>query len=162
MRVLELTIRRFEACCLRLQRAILLVFCATAAFSLVAPTVALAQTATWRETVGTLRIGFVTTGNDEIARRRMEPFRRALARTTGLNVVLSPVASLGQLINLQANRRLQYAIHSASSFVTLDQACKCVEAVAVPRDQEGALGVFAVLLAPRDGAVRSLSDLKGR
>ncbi|MEM8798354.1 MAG: PhnD/SsuA/transferrin family substrate-binding protein, partial [Pseudomonadota bacterium] len=47
-------------------------------------------------------------------------------------------------------------------FVTLDQACKCVEAVAVPRDQEGALGVFAVLLAPRDGAVRSLSDLKGR
>ncbi|MBA4782011.1 MAG: PhnD/SsuA/transferrin family substrate-binding protein [Rhizobiales bacterium] len=118
-------------------------------------------TTDWRDSVGTLTVGYLVDGDPERQRRRLEPFRFALEHASGLRVGYKAAASLNELIKLQVQRRVQYALHSASSYVTAQVLCKCVEPLAVPTDGSGAKTVHAVILAPFDGAVRALSDLKG-
>lgn len=117
--------------------------------------------ADWRDSFGALSIGYLIEGDEHRQRRQMEPFRLALQQASGLEVRYRAVRRLDELIKLQADRRIQYALHSASSYVTLQIFCKCVEPIVVPTDQAGASGVHAVVIAPFSGKVRSLSDLKG-
>lgn len=118
--------------------------------------------ADWRDSVGLLSIGYLIDGDKKRQRRQLEPFRLALQRASGLRVAYRPVSTLDELIKLQVDRRVQYALHSASSYVTLQALCKCVEPIAVPTDQAGVSGVHAVILAPFSGKIRALSDLKGK
>lgn len=117
--------------------------------------------ADWRDGFGDLSIGYLIAGDERLQRRKLESFRLALEAASQLTVKFRAVRTLNDLIKLQADRRIQYAMHSASSYVTLQAFCKCVEPIAVPTDQAGASGVHAVIIAPFSGKVRSLSDLKG-
>lgn len=116
----------------------------------------------WRNNVGSLVVGYLVEGHEDRQRRRLEPFRRALERAIGLRVTLRSVRTLDELISMQISRRIQYAIHSSSSYVSAKARCKCVESLAVPTDWTGARGVFAVIIAPFNGSVRSVDDLKGQ
>ena len=118
--------------------------------------------ADWRDGVGLLTIGYLIEGDEKRQRRQLEPFRLALQGASGLKVAYRGVRTLDQLIKLQADRRVQYGLHSASSYITLHTVCKCVEPLAVAKDQGGASGVHAVVIAPFSGKVRTLSDLKGK
>jgi len=91
----------------------------------------------WRDSFGVLAVGYLIQGDQQRQRRKMEAFRRALERATKLRVLFRPAKTLEQLITMQINRRIQYAVHSAR-------------------------GVYAVIIAPYDGNVRGLNDLKGR
>lgn len=116
----------------------------------------------WRDSFGVLAVGYLIQGDQQRQRRKMEAFRRALERATGLRVLFRPAKTLEQLITMQISRRIQYAVHSASSYVSTQVRCKCLEPIAVPTDWQGARGVHAVIIAPYDGVVRGLNDLKGR
>ena len=116
----------------------------------------------WRDSFGVLAVGYLIQGDQERQRRKMEAFRRALERATGLRVLFRPTKTLEQLITMQINRRIQYAVHSASSYVSTQVRCKCLEPIAAPTDRQGARGVHAVIIAPYDGDVRGVNDLKGR
>lgn len=130
--------------------------------TVITPLVTQSLNTDWRDSIGVLSVGYLIDGERDRQRRRLEPFRRAMERRIGLRVLFRPAETLNELINMQINRRIQYAIHSASSYVTTRVKCKCVEVLAVPTDKSGARGIYAVLLAPFSGAVRSLGDLKGR
>ena len=116
----------------------------------------------WRDSFGVLTVGYLIQGDQQRQRRKMEAFRRGLERATGLRVLFRPAKTLEQLITMQISRRIQYAMHSASSYVSTQVRCKCLEPIAAPTDGQGARGVHAVILAPYDGDVRGLNDLKGR
>lgn len=116
----------------------------------------------WRDAFGVLAVGYLIQGDQQRQRRKMETFRRALEGATGLRVLFRPTKTLEQLITMQINRRIQYAVHSASSYVSTQVRCKCVEPIAAPTDWQGARGVHAVIIAPYDSDVRGLNDLKGR
>ena len=98
----------------------------------------------WRDSFGVLAVGYLIQGDQERQRRKMEAFRRALERATGLRVLFRPTKTLEQLITMQINRRIQYAVHSASSYVSTQVRCKCLEPIAAPTDRQGARGVHAV------------------
>lgn len=116
----------------------------------------------WRDGFGVLSVGYLVQGDQQRQRRQMEAFRRALERATGVRVLFRPAKSLEKLITMQINRRIQYAIHSASSYVSTQMRCKCVEPLVVPTDREGARGIHAVIIAPYESNIRSVNDLKGR
>jgi len=116
----------------------------------------------WRDSIQPLLIGYLIDGDGARQRRQMEPFRLALERASGLQVSFHPVHTLDELIQLQGERRIHYGLHSASSYVALAAMCSCVEPVVVPTDQNATAGIRAVLLAPVDGKVEAVSDLKGR
>jgi len=116
----------------------------------------------WRDSFGVLAVGYLIQGDRQRQRRKMEAFRRALERATGLRVLFRPAKTLEQLATMQINRRVQYAIHSASSYVSTQVRCKCLKPIAVPTDQQGARGIHAIILAPYESDVRNLNDLKGR
>lgn len=129
---------------------------------IILPLSAHAQTPDWRESVGVFRVGYLIDGDQARHRARLEPFRLAMERATGLQVSLSPKRTLDQLIRDQAIRRIQYAVHSASSYATTETLCKCLELLAVPSDGTGAIGLHSVVLAAAEGNVGSLSDLKDK
>jgi len=116
----------------------------------------------WRDSFGVLAVGYLIQGDQQRQRRKMETFRRALEQATRLRVLFRPAKTLEQLITMQISRRIQYAVHSASSYVSAQVRCKCLEPVAAPTDWQGARGVYAAIIAPYDGDVRGLNDLKGR
>lgn len=116
----------------------------------------------WRDSIRPLIIGYLVDGDGARQRRQMEPFRFALERASGLQVSFRPVRTLDELIRLQGEHRIHYGLHSASSYVTLAAMCHCVEPVVVPTDQNAVAGIRAVLLAPIDGKVKAVRDLKGR
>ena len=58
--------------------------------------------------------------------------------------------------------RVQYAIHSASSYATAEALCACVEPIALPTAFDGSHGFHAVLVAHADSAIASLADARGK
>jgi phosphonate transport system substrate-binding protein len=117
--------------------------------------------ADWQDTHQALRIGFLTTSGAVYDMRRLEPFRLYLQQAAGMPVELVPTVSYSALIDAQATDRVQYVIHSATSFVTTVANCRCVEPLALPAAFDGATGFHAVILARADGPIRSLADARG-
>lgn len=116
----------------------------------------------WRDTVGVLAVGYLVSGDQDRRRRQLEIFRRTMERHTGLRVSFRPVKTLDRLIALQIKRRIQYAIHSASSYATAQVLCTCLEPLAVPTDRLGAKGIHAILMTPYNSQIRSINDLRGK
>lgn len=120
------------------------------------------QSADWRDQIGVLLIGYLQQGEASFQREKMEPFRRLLEEKTGLEVIMRPHRKWGELIDQQADRRLQYVIHSAATYATTMALCKCVEPLAVPTSSGGSKGVYSLLLVPGNSSISSLSGLKGQ
>jgi phosphonate transport system substrate-binding protein len=117
--------------------------------------------ADWRHDMKVLRIGFLSTGNAAEEMARLEPFRAWLEGRIELPVEVVPSNTYAGLIDAEVSGRVQYAIHSATSFASAEAICSCVEALAVPTAFDGSRGFYALLLARADGPIRTLADAKG-
>ncbi len=116
----------------------------------------------WRDDLKVLRIGTVTPRGAAYDIARLEPFRAYMQDRLGLPVEIVAMADYDALIDAQVSARVQYAIHSASSYVTAQVLCACVEPVALPTAFDGSRGFHSVLVAHAGGAVASLADARGK
>ena len=117
--------------------------------------------ADWRDETKVLRVGYLSTGNQAQNAARMETFRAYLEGRIGLPVDVVPATAYAALIDATVAGRIQYAIHSATSFAIAAAACGCIEPLAVPAAFDGSVGFHSVLLTRSDGAIRSLPDARG-
>jgi len=117
--------------------------------------------AAWRDDHAVLRVGFLTTAGVGYDALRLEPFRAYLESWLPLPVELVALASYAALVDAQVTDRVQYAIHSATSYVTAAEACDCVEPLALPAAFDGARGFHAILVTRADGAIATLADAEG-
>ncbi len=116
----------------------------------------------WRDDVNVLRIGTVAPHGAAYDIARLEPFRAYLQDRLGLPVEIVAVADYDALIDAQVSARVQYAIYSASSYVTAEALCGCVEPIALPTAFDGSHGFHSVLVAHAGGAIASLADARGK
>ncbi len=133
-----------------------------AAVLAVAMVAALPARADWRDDVKVLRVGTVAPRGAAYDIARLEPFRAYLQDRLGLPVEIVAMADYDALVDAQASARVQYAIHSASSYVTTQALCACVEPVALPSAFDGSHGFHSVLVAHAGSAVSSLAEARGK
>ena len=133
-----------------------------AAVLAVAVIAALPARADWRDDIKVLRIGTVAPRGAAYDIARLEPFRAYMQDRLGLPVMIVAMADYDALVAAQASARVQYAIHSASSYVTAQALCACVEPVALPSAFDGLHGFHAVLVAHAGTAIASLADARGK
>lgn len=117
--------------------------------------------AEWRDDHQVMRVGFLASSGAGYDTLRLEPFRAYLESRLQLPVELVPALSYAALIDAQVTDRVQYAIHSATSYATAAATCQCVEPIALPAAFDGARGFYAILVARADGAIHSLADAGG-
>jgi phosphonate transport system substrate-binding protein len=117
--------------------------------------------ADWRTDLKVLRIGFLSSVNPAGDLARLEPFRAYVEARIGLPVELVPATSYAALIDAEVTGRVPYAIHSATSFVTAEAMCSCVEPIAAPTAFDGSRGFHSVLIARADSQITTLADAKG-
>jgi len=129
------------------------------AFAVAAPAPAAAA---WRDDFKVLRVGIVAVNGAAYDIARLQPFRRYLEGWLGVPVEIVATASYDALIDAQVSARVQYAIHSAASYVTTQATCDCVDPIALPAAFDGSRGFHAVLVAHAQGPVASLADAKGK
>ncbi len=108
-----------------------------------------------------VRIGIIAGENGAYRLRQVEPFRRYLETATGARVEIIALRDFEALIDSQIEGLVQYAVYSASAFVTAEALCSCVEPIAAPADSDGALGFYSVLLSRADGPITSLAEARG-
>ena len=116
----------------------------------------------WRDDLKVLRVGTVAPHGAAYDIARLEPFRAYLQDRLGLPVEIVATADYDALIDAQASARVQYAIHSASSYATAEALCACVEPIALPSAFDGSHGFHSVLVAHAGGAIASLADARGK
>ncbi|MEX0696054.1 MAG: phosphate/phosphite/phosphonate ABC transporter substrate-binding protein [Dongiaceae bacterium] len=117
--------------------------------------------ADWRDETKVLRVGYLSTGNPAQAAARMDLFRSYLESRIGLPVELVPAITYAALIDGTVGGRIQYAIHSATSYVVSEAACTCIEPLAVPAAFDGSVGFHSILLVRADSPIRTLADASG-
>jgi phosphonate transport system substrate-binding protein len=117
--------------------------------------------ADWREDVRVLRIGVLAGSGASYTLATMEPFRSHLEFRLGIPVELVPASSYSALIDAQVSARVDYAIHSAASYVTTAATCTCVEPLVVPASADGAIGFYAILIVRAGSPIRQLVDARG-
>jgi phosphonate transport system substrate-binding protein len=140
-----------------MHRKSLLVLAALAGLAATAP-----AAADWQDTHKALRVGFLATDGAAYDLRKLEPFRAYLQASIGMPVELVPAVTYTALIDAEATDRVQYAIHSATSYVTTAARCRCIEPLAVPAAFDGAKGFHSIILARADSAIRGPGDAAGK
>ena len=123
---------------------------------------AVPASAGWRDDFKVLRIGTVAPHGAAYDIARLEPFRAYMQDRLGLPVEIVATADYDALIDAQVTARVQYAILSASSYVTAEALCACVEPLALPSAFDGSHGFHSVLVARAGSAIASLADARGK
>ena len=123
---------------------------------------AMPASAGWRDDLKVLRIGTVAPHGAAYDIARLEPFRAYMQDRLGLPVEIVAMADYDALIDAQTSARVQYAIHSASSYATTEALCACVEPIALPAAFDGSHGFHSVLVAHAGSAIASLADARGK
>lgn len=118
--------------------------------------------ADWRDEVEVLRVGVSAPRGTAYRVTILEPFRTYLQEKTGLPVEVVAVEGYPELIEAQTSGEINYGIYSATSFATALVSCECVEAIAAPVADDGALGFHAILVARTDSEIKSLDDARGK
>ncbi|WEK51335.1 MAG: phosphate/phosphite/phosphonate ABC transporter substrate-binding protein [Candidatus Kaistia colombiensis] len=116
--------------------------------------------ASWRDDVGTLRVGFVAGDNPSYEVARLEKFRWQLQYALAVPVELFPARSYDALMEAQATGRVQYTVLSSLAYIALDQRCDCVEPLVQPTSADHLRGFRALLVARADGPVATLADAR--
>jgi phosphonate transport system substrate-binding protein len=124
------------------------VFCAALLGGLVARP-ALAQE-TWQHQVGTFRVGVLAEPGDDAVIRGLSALKKAFALALGVPVEFFVAEDYRTLIEAQSEKRIDYAIYSATAYATAAIACDCVAPLVAPSGSNGALGVRSVLIARPD------------
>jgi phosphonate transport system substrate-binding protein len=115
----------------------------------------------WRDNITVLRVGVMTGANASYRLAQLQPFKDYLESRIALPVEIVPSADYNALIAAQTGSLVDYAIESATAFVTARARCDCVEALAVPTRSGGEPGFHALLVARADGPIKTLADAKG-
>ena len=118
--------------------------------------------ADWRDDIKVVRVGVVAANGAAYDIARLEPFRAYLQDRLGVPVEIVATASYAALIDAQASARVQYAIHSAASYVTTEAICDCVDPVALPAAFDGSRGFHAVLVAHAGSSIATIADAAGK
>jgi phosphonate transport system substrate-binding protein len=118
--------------------------------------------AAWQDTHKALRVGFLAIDGAAYDLRKLEPFRAYLQAAIGMPVELVPAGNYSALIDAEATDRVQYAIHSATSYATAEARCNCIEPLAVPTAFDGAKGFHAIILARADSDIHAVADARGK
>jgi len=113
----------------------------------------------WRQELGTFRIGIVAAGRPVLETRRVQPFREALQGVLGIPVEIFAAPDYNALIEAHRGSRIEYAVYSASSFSAAWLLCKCVTPIAAPAASDGSARFRSVLIA-RKSAARTLAGLR--
>jgi phosphonate transport system substrate-binding protein len=108
-----------------------------------------------------LRIGILGGENGPYRLQQTEPFRNYLRAETGAEIEILAMRDYASLIDAQVSSLVQYAIYSASAFVTAEALCSCVEPIAAPADPDGSIGFYSVLLSRADGPITNLEQARG-
>lgn len=116
----------------------------------------------WREEMKVLRIGYLASPDPSRDAARLEPFRAYIETRISLPVELIPAATYDSLMDAEVTGRVQYGIHSATSFAAADAACACLEPLAVPSALDGSTGFYAILLVRAEGPIQSLADTRSK
>jgi len=116
----------------------------------------------WRDTVKGLRIGVVGSDNPEAAVRRIKPFAEFLEKKLQIGVETVVLRTFNAVIEAQSDGRIDIATHSASTYIAARAHCGCVEAVAVPRAEDGTTQFYGIALTRKTDDVTDLSELNGR
>lgn len=117
--------------------------------------------ADWRDDITILRVGVMTGANAPYRLQQLQPFKDYLEARTALPVEIVPAENYNALMAEQTASRVDYAVESATAFVTAKVRCHCVEALAVPTRSGGEAGFFALLVARADSPIKTLADAKG-
>lgn len=115
----------------------------------------------WREDLGTFRIGMVAEPGAGQSVAGLPALKEAYSAALGMPVEVLVARSLPALVAAQADRRVHYAIYSATAYTAAWRLCGCVEPVAAPVGADGSAAVRAVLVG-RTGATASLAGIAGR
>lgn len=102
--------------------------------------------ASWKDELGTLRIGVLNTHPIALNEKTLADFSNFYSEQLDLNVEVIRFQSLGSLMDAHGSARVQYAIHSARSYATMDKICSCLHAIARPISEKGSNGFRSVLV----------------
>ena len=119
------------------------------------------QNADWRKKLGTFRVAIIGGNRAMLAARKAQPFRNALQITLGMPVEIYAVPDYARLIEAQMGSRVEYAVHSSSSFSATWLLCKCVEPLASAKSADGSTGFRSILYA-RKGSFNSIRDASSK
>ncbi len=115
----------------------------------------------WREDLGTFRIGMVAEPGAGQSVAGLPALKQAYSAALGMPVEVLVARSLPALVEAHADRRVDYAVYSATAYAAAWRLCGCVEPVAAPLGVDGSAGLRAVLLG-RAGAATPLEGVAGR
>jgi phosphonate transport system substrate-binding protein len=127
-----------------------------AALTLAAAPLATPAQASWRDELGTLKVGFIAGDNPAHEAARLEKFRWQLQLNLAVPVELFPARDYEALIEAQSTGRVQYSMLSSLAYLALSQRCGCVEPLAQPVTAEQARGFRALLVTRKDGPIQNL------
>ncbi|MER9231949.1 PhnD/SsuA/transferrin family substrate-binding protein [Mesorhizobium sp. M0622] len=117
--------------------------------------------ADWRDGIGTFRIGIVAEPGAGNTVPGLALLTDAFTKALGMKVEFVVARDYAALIEAQADRRIEYAVYSATAYATASERCGCVEPLVAPVDSDGAIGIRSVLLT-RDGRVPDLMAMEVR
>ncbi len=117
--------------------------------------------ADWRNDITVFRVGVMTGANAPYRLVQLEPFKEYLESRLALPVEIVPADNFDALIAAQTEARVDYAIDTATAYVTAKTRCDCVEALAVPMRAGGEAGFYALLVSRSDGDIETLADAEG-
>lgn len=105
----------------------------------------------WREDLGVFRIGIVLPAANASQLEGAERIRAGFANALEMPVELFAARDYAVLADAQASGRIQYAIHTATSYASAWLLCSCVEPLVAPVGEDGSTGIRSVLIARSDG-----------
>ena len=131
------------------------------AASALAMTMAPALAQDWKATVKEFRIGMLGGENTQDRLKRYDGFAKLLQETLGIPVKLYPAADYAGVMQGLAAGQLDATEFSPSAFAGTWLDCHCVEPVVVPREKDGSVYYFAVMLTRKDSGITSIDEMKG-
>ncbi len=132
-----------------------------AGLAMIATMTAAPAEAGWREDMGVFRIGIVAPGADGSV-PGAETIRAGFATALGMPVELFAAKDYAVLIDAQATGRIQYAVHTATSYAAAALLCSCIVPIAAPMGEDGGFGIRSVLIARADGPATAEAATRAR
>jgi phosphonate transport system substrate-binding protein len=120
------------------------------------------RAADWRETLGTFRIGMVATAGGGGSVEGADAIRAGFAAALGMPVEIFAARDYAVLVDAQATGRIQYAVHTATSYASVSLLCSCVEPLAAPVGSDGSTGLRSVLVSRAGGPTTPAGAKAGR
>lgn len=105
------------------------------------------------------RIGFLANSAPGDQQALMLPFRHHMEQSLNRPVEFIPFREARGLVVAMEQKTISYAIGPGSVLAATHTLCSCVAPLAVQPNADGSRGLFSVLIAPADGAVRTVEDI---